>query len=80
MDHWIGAQGQVKSAKKTQNISNYDVTHRESQTQIKKAFFNRNWKTFRIRRGFEQLSSSSGWRVMAKNVSAVIVAGAGVKG
>jgi len=28
---------------------------------------------------FEQLSSSSGWRVMAKKAPAIIVAGAGVK-
>jgi len=30
-------------------------------------------------RGFEQLSRSSGWRVIARNVAAVIVAGTGVK-
>jgi len=34
----------------------------------------------RIRRGVEQLSSSSGWRVVARNAAAITVAGAGVKG
>jgi len=36
--------------------------------------------TCRIRRGFEQLSSYSGWRVIAKNVPAAIITFSGIKG
>ena len=43
-------------------------------------FFNLNWKTCRIRRGYEQLSSSSSWRFMAKKGHANILAHAAVKG
>jgi len=43
-------------------------------------FFDFDYKTCCIRRGFEQLSSSSGWRVMAKRVPAPILAISGRKG
>ena len=43
-------------------------------------FFRRNYKTCRIRRWFEHLSSSSSWRSMAKRVPATVVVGADVKG
>ena len=33
MARWVGAQGQVISAKKTQNTPTCDVPYRESQTQ-----------------------------------------------
>jgi len=39
MAHWVGAQGQIKLAYKTQNTPTYDITHREPQTQLKKKFF-----------------------------------------
>jgi len=37
----------------------------KSQTQNEKIFFYLQFKTCRIRRGFEQLSSSIAWRVIA---------------
>jgi len=43
-------------------------------------FFNRTWKTCRICKGFGQLSSYRGWRVINKNVPPDILAGAVVKG
>jgi len=48
--------------------------------KTKKFFFDFDYKTFCIRRGFEQLSSSSGWWVMAKRVPAPILAISGRKG
>jgi len=39
MAHWVGAQDQVKLAKKTQNTPMDDVIHRKYHTQIKKKFF-----------------------------------------
>ena len=45
-----------------------------------KFFFNRTKKTFRIRRGFEHLSSCIGWRVITKKPWATIVALVVVKG
>jgi len=46
----------------------------------KKKFYNLNQKTCWIRRWFEQLSSSIGWRVIALQTFAKIVAHAGLKG
>jgi len=37
-------------------------------------------KTFQIFVGFEQLPSSSGWRVMARSVVASVVASTGITG
>ena len=70
MAHWFGAKGQVYLAKMAKTYPHCDVTHREPQTQNEKMFLNLNWKTFRMRRGFEQLSSSIGWWVMARNAVA----------
>jgi len=42
------------------------------QIQTFPIFFNRNYKTFRILRGFEEISTSVGWRVMAGYVLAKI--------
>jgi len=52
----------------------------EPLTQIKNVFFNRNKKTCRIRRGLEQLSSYSRWRVITKKTRANLLARAVVKG
>jgi len=49
-------------------------------SKLKIFFFFANYKTFPIFGGFEQLSNSSGWRVMAKTATAITVAGADVKG
>jgi len=43
-------------------------------------FENRNFKTFRILRGLEQHSSSSGWRVMTRYVPGTIVDFGAIKG
>jgi len=48
--------------------------------KTKMSFFNFDYKTCCIRKGFEQLSSSSGWRVMAKIVPALILTISGRKG
>ena len=48
--------------------------------QSKYFLFNRTKKTVRIRRGFEHLSSCSGWRVITKKPWATIVALVVVKG
>ena len=39
MARWVGTQGQVNSAKRTQKHPIWDVTHREPQTQNWKVFF-----------------------------------------
>ena len=44
----------------------FDVTSRKPPPKTKNVFFYVNSKTCWIRRGFEQLSSSSGWWFMAK--------------
>jgi len=46
------------------NTPTCDVPPREPRTQNKNTFFDLNMKTFWIRIGFEQLSSSGGWRVI----------------
>jgi len=48
--------------------------------KTKKFFINLNQMTCWIRRWFEQLSSSIGWRVTALQTCAKILAGAGLKG
>ena len=80
MAHWNGAQGQAKMAKITQNTPACDVPPRKAQTKNKNFFFEFDSKTFCIPGGFEQLSSSSGWRFMAKKVPAPILAISGRKG
>jgi len=73
--HWIGVEGQSKLVKNPKTPPLCELLPGEPQPQIKKCFFNRTKKTCRIRRGFEQLSSYSGWRVVAKKVPATTVAG-----
>ena len=56
-------------AKRDQNFQNMLSLWRHLQknpTENENFFFDVNWKTCWIRRGFEQLSSSSGWWFMAK--------------
>ena len=81
MDHWDNAQGQAKMAKITQK---HPYLWRSPQKTLnpkrKKFFFDFDSKTCGIRRGFEQLSSSSGWRFMAKKGGANMLARAIVKG
>jgi len=46
------------------NLPLCDVTHKSTQIQNLRMFLNRNWKTSRIRKGFEQFSSFIGRQVM----------------
>ena len=70
--HRIGAQGRVNLAKNTKTCSHYEVTQRKAQTKTKTTFFNQNYKTCRIRRCFEHLSSYIAWRVLAEIVQDII--------
>jgi len=72
--------GPVKVGQKTKTPPICEPLPGKSLTQIKKYFFNRTKKTCRIRRGFEQLSSYSDWRVIAKKPRANLLALAVVKG
>ena len=56
--------GPGKVGQKCENIPHCVVTSRILQLQNEKLFFNL-WRTFLIRRWFEQLSSSIGWRDIA---------------
>jgi len=77
--HWIGVQGRSKLVKKTKTPPICEPVPGEPLTQIK-TFFYRAKKTCCIRRGFEQLSSYSGWRVITKKPSTNLLARAVVKG
>jgi len=72
--------GPVKVGQKTQNTPTLRASPRRTPHPIKKIFFNRTKKTRRILRGFEQLSSYSGWRVITKKTRANLLARAVVKG
>ena len=75
MAHWDGTQDQAKMAKITQNYPYlWRSPQKSSNPKQKIFFFDFDYKTCCIRRGFEQLSSSSGWQVMAKRVPAPILA------
>ena len=58
---WVGVLGQVASAK---NMSPLCRHPQRTPNSKRKKIFKLNYKTFRIRRWFEQLSSSIGWQVM----------------
>jgi len=79
MGQLVGAQGQVKEAKKMQNTPTCDVPTSKRQTKKKKIFFRCQREDLLNCRGFEQLSSSSGWRFMAKKGRANLLARAVVK-
>jgi len=67
MGQLAGAQGQVKVAKKMQKHPHlWRSPQQMSNQKQKNIFFDVNQKTCWIRREFEQLSSSSGWRFVAK--------------
>jgi len=76
MAQWVGAQGQVKVAKNTPTCG---VPPRKPPSKTK-IFFDFDYKTCWIRRGFEQLSSSIDWRVIGLQSSAWNVIFAGLKG
>jgi len=70
----------VKIGQKNKNTPTLRASTRWTSHSNQKHFFNRTKKTFRIRRGFEQLSSYSGWRVITKKTRANLLARAAVKG
>jgi len=72
--------GSVKVGQKIETPPLCEPLPGEPLTQIKKNFFNRTKKSCRIRRGFEQLSSYSGWQVITKKPRANLLARAVVKG
>jgi len=72
--------GLVKVGQKTQNAPHFAALSQANPSPKSKIFFNRTNKSFRIRRGFEQLSSYSGWRVITKKTSAHLLALLVVKG
>jgi len=74
--HWIGVQGPSKLVKKHPH---FPSPSRANPSPKSKIFFNRTKKTCCIRRGFEQLSSYSGWRVITKKARANLLARAVVK-
>ena len=75
--HWIGVQGPSKLVKKTKTPPLCEPVPGEPLTQIENFFFNRTKKSCCIRRGFEQLSSYSGWRVITKKARANLLGARG---
>jgi len=75
----IGVQGPSKLVKKTKTPPFSESLPGEPLTQIK-IFFNRTKKTCCIRKGFKQLSSYSGWRVITKKAHANLLVRAVFKG
>jgi len=64
---WDWRPGPVKGGQKTENTPTLRAHPRRTLHPNQKFFFfNRTKKTFRIRGGFEHLSSCSGWRVITK--------------
>ena len=81
MAHWDSAQGQAKMAKKTPKLPYLWRSIQKSSNPRRKIVFSiLTPRLSLIRGGFEQLSSSSGWRFMAKKWRANILACAVVKG
>ena len=69
--HWakkfrvgLGPRARQSWPKIGQKCSHCDVTHKEPKIPAEKNFFDLKSKTCRIRRGFDQLSSSIGGQVM----------------
>jgi len=72
MAHWDGAQSQAKMTKIRQNTPTCDVTSRNPPIKNKTHCFS---ILLFFDFGFEQLSSSGGWQVMAKRVACANVKG-----
>jgi len=70
----------VKVGQKNKNTPTLRTSPRRTPHQNQKLFLNRTKKTCCIRRGFEQLSSYSGWRVITKKTRANLLARAVIKG
>jgi len=79
MAHWDGAQGQANMAKITQKHPYlWRSPQKSSNAKRKIVFFHFDNKTWGIRRGFEQLSSSIAWRFTGLQNSARKVAHTGL--
>jgi len=76
---WVGAQGRPKVANISKTCPLCDVTSREPPTETKTFFFDFDYETCWIRRGFAQLSSSIAWRGIGLQSSARNVAYTGLK-
>jgi len=72
--------GPVKVGQKIENTPTLGARPKRTPHPNQKFFFNRTKKTYCIRRGFEQLSSYSGWRVITKKARANLLARAVVEG
>jgi len=68
-----------KLVKKTKHPHFASLSQANPSPKSKKIFCNRTKKSCRIRRGFEQLTSYSGWRVITKKTRANLLARAVVK-
>jgi len=67
--------GPIKVGQKNKNTTTLQAPPRRNPYRNqKKFFFNRTKKTCHIRRGFEQLSNYSGWRVTTKKLPAHVLA------
>ena len=67
MGQWVKVQGQVNVAKNLKTCPHCDVTSRKRQIKNYKRFFRSQLEDLlNACKGFEQLSSSSGWRFLAK--------------
>ena len=71
--------GPVKVGQKKRNTPTLRASPRRTPHPNQKIFFNRTKKSCCIRRGFEQLSSYSGWRVITKKPRANLLTRAVVK-
>jgi len=77
---WREGPGNL-SQKGAKTCIHCDVTYREPQIRNeKKIFFSLKWKTYRVRGGFEQLSSSIDWQVMELQTLVKKLAVVGLKG
>jgi len=80
MGEWVGAQGRPNVTKISKTCPDCGVTSRKPPPKTKNSFFDFNYKTCCIRRGFEQLSGSIALRVIRLQNSAKKVARPGLKG
>jgi len=81
VDSWDWRPGPVKVGKKNEKAPTLRASPRRTPHPNQKiVFFNRTKKSSRICRGFEQLSSDCGWRVLTKKTRSNILACVGVKG
>jgi len=70
----IGLASRSRQSWSKNNTPTFRAPPRRTPHPNQKFFFNRTNKTCCIRRGFEQLSSYSGWRVITKKARANLLA------